>query len=41
MADLRDSIEAEIHSTKQEYLKMDKHIRLYIAEMDKCIDTQW
>ena len=37
MADLKENIEHEIHSAKDEYLKMDSHIKLYINEMEQSI----
>lgn len=37
MQDLKENIENEIHSAKDEYLKMDSHIKLYINEMEQSI----
>lgn len=37
MADLKDNIENEVHSAKDEYLKLDSHIKLYINEMEQSI----
>ena len=37
MADLKETIEAEVVAAHDEYLKMDAHIRLYIQEMEGCI----
>jgi len=37
MADLKESIENEVHRAHDEYLKMESHIKLYITEMEKCL----
>ncbi|KAI4132975.1 MAG: hypothetical protein LQ338_000442 [Usnochroma carphineum] len=37
MADLKETIENEIHAAHDEYLKMDSHIKLYITEMEQSI----
>ncbi|KAI1002004.1 putative kinetochore protein nuf2 [Podosphaera aphanis] len=37
MADLKESIENEIHSAHDEFLKMEAHIKLYITEMEQSI----
>ena len=37
MADLKDSIEQEVHSAHEEYLKLESHIKLYITEMEQSI----
>ncbi|KAL9115562.1 MAG: hypothetical protein Q9187_007283 [Circinaria calcarea] len=37
MADLKENIESEIHAARDEYLKMDSHIKLYITEMEQTI----
>ena len=37
MADLKENIEHEVNSAKDEYLKMDSHIKLYINEMEQSI----
>ena len=37
MADLKENIENEIHSAREEYLKMESHVSLYINEMEQCI----
>ena len=37
MADLKEAIEHEVNSAKDEYLKMDSHIKLYINEMEQSI----
>lgn len=37
MADLKENIENEIHSARDEYLKMDSHIQLYITEMEQAL----
>ena len=37
MADLRDRIEGEVGAVTEEYLKMEAHVRLYVAEMEQGI----
>jgi hypothetical protein len=37
MADLRASLETEIESARQEYEKMDSHIKQYTDQMDQFI----
>ena len=37
MADLKEAIENEVNSAKDEYLRMDSHIKLYINEMEQSI----
>jgi kinetochore protein Nuf2 len=37
MADLKENIENEVHNAKEEYLKMDSHIKLYITEMEQSL----
>jgi kinetochore protein Nuf2 len=37
MADLKENIENEVHSARDEYMKLESHIKLYIAEMEQCI----
>ncbi|KAK7187482.1 hypothetical protein DPSP01_013758 [Paraphaeosphaeria sporulosa] len=37
MAQLKDSIEAEVHAAHDEYVKMESHIKLYITEMEQSI----
>ncbi|KAL4776711.1 putative kinetochore protein nuf2 [Aspergillus nidulans var. acristatus] len=37
MADLKESIETEIQSAHDEYLKLESHIKLYITEMEKSL----
>jgi len=37
MADLKESIENEIHSAHDEFLKLDSHIKLYITEMEQSL----
>ena len=34
MADLKENIEAEIHSAQDQYLKMDSHVTLYMNEVE-------
>ncbi|RMJ23491.1 Kinetochore protein NUF2 [Aspergillus sp. HF37] len=35
MADLKESIESEVQSAHDQYLKLESHIKLYITEMEK------
>jgi kinetochore protein Nuf2 len=37
MGDLKENIENEIHNAKEEFLKMDSHIKLYITEMEQSM----
>ena len=37
MADLKEQIEHEVQSAREEYMKMESHIRLYITEMEQSI----
>lgn len=37
MKDLKENIENEVHTAYDEYLKMESHIKLYIAEMEQAI----
>ncbi|KAF2396678.1 kinetochore protein nuf2 [Trichodelitschia bisporula] len=37
MADLKENIENEVHAAREEYLKMESHIKLYIHEMEQSI----
>ena len=37
MADLKDNIEHEVQSAREEYMKMESHIRLYITEMEQSL----
>lgn len=37
MADLRENIEAEVRAARDEYLKMEAHIKLYTTEMEQSI----
>jgi kinetochore protein Nuf2 len=37
MADLKETVEKEIYAAREEYLKMDSHIKLYTSEMEQCI----
>ncbi|KAI7527432.1 hypothetical protein KC331_g16358, partial [Hortaea werneckii] len=37
MADLKENIEHEVQSAREEYMKMESHIRLYITEMEQSI----
>lgn len=37
MADLKENIETEVASAREQYLKMESHIKLYITEMEQSI----
>lgn len=37
MTELKESIEREVQSARDEYMKMESHIRLYITEMEQSI----
>jgi len=37
MIDLKEQIEHEVQSAREEYMKMESHIRLYITEMEQSI----
>jgi kinetochore protein Nuf2 len=37
MAELKDNIENEVHAARDEYAKMESHIKLYITEMEQSI----
>lgn len=37
MTDLKEQIEDEVQRAREEYMKMESHIRLYIKEMGQCI----
>ncbi|KXL42754.1 hypothetical protein M433DRAFT_71300 [Acidomyces richmondensis BFW] len=37
MADLKEQIDHEVQSAREEYMKMESHIRLYITEMEQSI----
>ena len=37
MADLKDKIESEVQSARDEYLKMESHIKLYVTEMEQSL----
>ncbi|KAF4554812.1 Nuf2-like protein [Elsinoe fawcettii] len=37
MADLKDNIENEVQSAREEYMKMESHIKLYITEMEQSL----
>lgn len=38
MIDLKENIEAEVQAAHAEYLKLESHIKLYITEMEKCLE---
>ncbi|KAI9713044.1 MAG: kinetochore-associated Ndc80 complex subunit nuf2 [Bogoriella megaspora] len=37
MADLKENIEQEVSSAREQYLKMESHIKLYITEMEQSL----
>ncbi|KAL1629076.1 kinetochore-associated Ndc80 complex subunit nuf2 [Neofusicoccum ribis] len=37
MADLKENIENEVHTAREQYLQLESHIKLYITEMDQTI----
>lgn len=37
MADLKENIESEVQSAREEYMKMESHIKLYINEMEQSL----
>lgn len=37
MTDLKENIENEIHTSHDEFLKLDSHVKLYIREMEQSI----
>lgn len=37
MQDLKENIENEVHTAREEYLKMESHIKLYINEMEQSL----
>lgn len=37
MADLKDTIEKEVYDTREQYQKLESHIKLYITEMEQSI----
>ncbi|KAF2838930.1 kinetochore protein nuf2 [Patellaria atrata CBS 101060] len=37
MAELRDALESEVAGAREEYAKMEAHIRLYITEMEQSV----
>jgi kinetochore protein Nuf2 len=39
MADLKENIENEVNAAREEYLKMESHVNLYITEMSQCISV--
>ncbi|KAF1816811.1 kinetochore protein nuf2 [Eremomyces bilateralis CBS 781.70] len=38
MADLKENIENEVNHARDEYMKMESHIRLYVTEMEQSIN---
>jgi kinetochore protein Nuf2 len=39
MADLKEQIETEVQAAREEYVKMESHIRLYINEIEQNISS--
>jgi kinetochore protein Nuf2 len=37
MVDLKENIDAEVQSAREEYLKMESHIKLYVTEMEQSL----
>jgi len=37
MTDMKENIEREVQSAREEYMKMESHIRLYITEMEQSM----
>ena len=37
MADLKENIANEVMAARDEYMKMEAHVRLYITEMEQAI----
>ena len=37
MVDLKENIENEVQSAREEYMKMESHIKLYITEMEQSL----
>lgn len=37
MTDLKEKVEEEVHSSQEEYLKLESRIKLYIKEMEQSI----
>ena len=37
MADLKETIETEVHEAHDEYQKLEAHVRLYITEMEQAL----
>lgn len=37
MTDLKENIENEVQSAREEYMKMESHIKLYITEMEQSL----
>lgn len=37
MTDLKENIENEVNITREQYMQLESHIKLYITEMDQSI----
>ncbi|KAL1302640.1 hypothetical protein AAFC00_003009 [Neodothiora populina] len=37
MADLKENIENEVQSAREEYMKMESHVKLYVTEMEQSL----
>lgn len=37
MADLKENIENEVQSAREEYMKMESHVKLYLNEMEQSL----
>lgn len=37
MADLKETIEKEVYDIREQYQKLESHIKLYITEMEQSI----
>lgn len=37
MIDLKENIENEVQSAREEYMKMESHIKLYVTEMEQSL----
>ncbi|OJD40538.1 kinetochore protein nuf2 [Diplodia corticola] len=39
MADLKENIENEVNNTREQYMQLESHIKLYITEMDQSLGS--
>jgi len=37
MTDLKENIENELQRAREEYMKMESHIKLYVTEMEQSL----